>query len=207
MPVVIVQNWEERERRWGTRPDGFTVHASIEGRNAYAQWYHATFNAAAAVPDEYTTTSGDAFPVDADDAVAAIIAAAPNGVVHGRGTWWPAGKRLTVADLKVDVLPVVATPSTHDFSVYYATKAKITHVRDITTTSPVIRIGRAPGSLIKLDGLAWQHAIISVVDDTLTVTDLGGGVSVDGHAVKVAVVKQGATLTFGGCKFHVIVDP
>lgn len=193
MPIVIIQNWEERERGWGTRPDGFTVHASIEGRNAYAQWY--------------TTTSGNAFPVDADDAVAAVIAATSNGVVHGRGTWWPAGKRLTVADLKVDVLPVVATPSTHDFSVYYATKAKTTHVRDITTTSPVIRIGRAPGSLIKLDGLAWQHAIISVVGDILTVTDLGGGVSVDGHAVKVAVVKQGATLTFDGCKFRVIVDP
>lgn len=40
-----------------------------------------------------------------------------------------------------------------------------------------------------------------------TVTDLGGGVAVDGHAVKAAVVKQGATLTFDGCKFHVIVDP
>ena len=73
MPVVIVQNWMELERGWGTRPDGFTVHASVEARNTHAQWYHATFNASAVVPDEYTTTSGDAFPVDADDAVPILL--------------------------------------------------------------------------------------------------------------------------------------
>lgn len=213
MPVVIVQNWMELERGWGTRPDGFTVHASVEARNTHAQWYHATFNASAVVPDEYTTTSGDAFPVDADDAVAAAIAAAPNGVVNGNGTWWPVGKRLTIADVKVNagrrssVVTATATPSTHAFGIYYATKAKTTCLRSITTTAPVIKVGRAPGSAIKFDGLVWQHAVIGVDGATISVIDLGGGVAVDGCAVKVTTVKPGARLNFGTSKFYVVVDP
>ncbi len=28
--TVIIQNWEESERGWGTRPDGWTIHIDRE---------------------------------------------------------------------------------------------------------------------------------------------------------------------------------
>ncbi len=89
------------QRGWGVRPDGFTVHASVEACRVYVEWYHATFNTASEAPDEYTTTSGNAFSVDADDAVITAVTAAC-GVVHGRGSRWLAGKRITAADVRVD---------------------------------------------------------------------------------------------------------
>jgi len=64
MPKVFVQNWEESERGWGVRPDGFTVHISRDQRDAYVDWYNQTFNDLPEAPDEYTRISGDPFEIE-----------------------------------------------------------------------------------------------------------------------------------------------
>jgi hypothetical protein len=56
--LVVCQDWEESERGWGTRPDGFTLHLTEADRAAYVQGYYETFNNRPSAPDEYTRTSG-----------------------------------------------------------------------------------------------------------------------------------------------------
>ena len=84
MPMVIVQNWEESERGWGVRPDGFTIHISQAQRDAYVAWYNKTFNNLSSAPDEYTRVSGDPFAVDVPLAVYNLIAQKSMKVVEGR---------------------------------------------------------------------------------------------------------------------------
>jgi hypothetical protein len=71
MPKVIVQDWEESERGWGVRPDGFTFHLNAKDHEAYVKGFYGEFNNAKEVPDEYTRVSGD--PVELE--VAASIVA------------------------------------------------------------------------------------------------------------------------------------
>jgi hypothetical protein len=52
MPNVVIQNWEESERGWGVRPDGYTIHPNRAHRDAFVAWYYATFNNKAQAPDE-----------------------------------------------------------------------------------------------------------------------------------------------------------
>lgn len=63
---IICQDWEESERGWGVRPDGFTLHLTMEDRDAYVKGYNQTFNNEAEAPDEYTRTSGGARLVAVD---------------------------------------------------------------------------------------------------------------------------------------------
>lgn len=62
--TVFIQNWEESERGWGTRPDGFTVHTSFQQLTDYVSWYNKTFNNLSEAPDEYTRTSGKPIEVE-----------------------------------------------------------------------------------------------------------------------------------------------
>ena len=87
MPVIIVQEWEEREHGWGVRPDGYTLHASVAACAAavdarlrrQAEYY--TKRGVIGAPDEYTTTSGAAQPRDVSQAVVdAVVAAGPEGL-------------------------------------------------------------------------------------------------------------------------------
>lgn len=64
--TVFVQNWEESERGWGVRPDGFTVHVSREQRDEYVKWFNKTFNNESSAPDEYTRISGEPVEVAVD---------------------------------------------------------------------------------------------------------------------------------------------
>lgn len=59
--TVLVQEWEESERGWGTRPDGYSVHLSHEDRDKYVSGYNETFNNLDEAPDEYTRVSGDPY--------------------------------------------------------------------------------------------------------------------------------------------------
>jgi hypothetical protein len=61
---VIAQDWEESERGWGTRPDGFTLHLTAEACKAYVKDYYLKYNNKAVTPDEYTRTCGDPRPID-----------------------------------------------------------------------------------------------------------------------------------------------
>lgn len=38
MPQVIVQKWEESERGWGTRPDGYSIHPDDAARKRFMRW-------------------------------------------------------------------------------------------------------------------------------------------------------------------------
>ncbi len=90
--TVFVQNWEESERGWGTRPDGFTVHVDGAQLAAYVRWHNQTYNNLPEAPDEYTRTSGEPIEVEVDSELFDRIKSAtlvkrkdgtPKNSVHG----------------------------------------------------------------------------------------------------------------------------
>ena len=108
MPIVIVQNWEERERGWGSRPDGFTVSLTVADTHAHVAWYVKKYHTAPTVPDDYSAPSSEPFPVDADDDVYAALVkhkqANPGShVVWGAGSHWSRSqdKVLTRVDVRL----------------------------------------------------------------------------------------------------------
>lgn len=99
MPIIFVQNWEESERGWGTRPDGFTAHPNRAHRDAYVKWYYAEFNNQASVPDEYTRTSGEPIPVQVDKKLYTEIVARcakPDNAAWGKSRWFDPTKEFTL---------------------------------------------------------------------------------------------------------------
>lgn len=69
MPTVVVQKWEESERGWGVRPDGYSVHFSEEDLAKYLADHKARYLKAYGdrVPDEYDRPSGTPYRWDATD--------------------------------------------------------------------------------------------------------------------------------------------
>lgn len=63
LSTVVLQDWTEHERGWGTRPDGQTIHLTMEDRNEYVAGYNKEFNNEPSAPDEYTAADGDGRPV------------------------------------------------------------------------------------------------------------------------------------------------
>jgi hypothetical protein len=55
--AVVVQKWEESERGWGTRPDGYSVHLTESDRIAFIAEYWARMPSGPA-PDEYERPDG-----------------------------------------------------------------------------------------------------------------------------------------------------
>jgi hypothetical protein len=53
---VLVQKWEESERGWGTRPDGYSIHPDEAALERYLEAYYATLPKE--VPDEYERKCG-----------------------------------------------------------------------------------------------------------------------------------------------------
>lgn len=78
MPKVIRQNWEESERDWGQRPDGYSLHLSSEHRQSFIESYWATMPDA--VPDEYSRPDGDPVEVEVDDETYAQVKESTTGV-------------------------------------------------------------------------------------------------------------------------------
>lgn len=56
MHAVYAVNWTEHERGWGTRPDGHTLHSSLEEANRYIADYWDK-QPSGFVPDEYSAPS------------------------------------------------------------------------------------------------------------------------------------------------------
>ena len=71
MPTVIVQKWEESERGWGTRPDGYSLHKTEADRAAYVKAYWARMPDGA--PDEYSRPDGSPYSAEVDDEAFAKI--------------------------------------------------------------------------------------------------------------------------------------
>jgi hypothetical protein len=65
--LLVCQDWVERERGWGMRADGFTLHTSSDECKRYIQNYNAKYNNEASVPDEYTQASGEPRLVEVDE--------------------------------------------------------------------------------------------------------------------------------------------
>ena len=56
---VVCQRWEESERGWGVRPDGYSLHLTESDRQTFvkAYWDRMPDN----VPDEYLRPSGNPY--------------------------------------------------------------------------------------------------------------------------------------------------
>lgn len=105
MPTVYIQNWEESERGWGTRPDGFTIHPNKAACEQYIKDFYKKHNNLNYVPDEYTRTVGEPFEVQCTVAqynrvVAESLKPSPDGLtgkVWGRHKYFT-NRKLSLTD-------------------------------------------------------------------------------------------------------------
>lgn len=69
--TVFVQDWEESERGWGTRPDGFTLHLTMDAHKTYVEafWKRQKARLGEATPDEYTRTCGEPRAIDVNETI------------------------------------------------------------------------------------------------------------------------------------------
>ena len=76
MKIFVVQ-WEEKERGWGNRPDGWSLHVSADEYHRYAEQYRNSLPQP--LPEEYSVpveSSGlRAVDVPEDHAIARALAA------------------------------------------------------------------------------------------------------------------------------------
>jgi hypothetical protein len=99
--TVLGQDWVERERGWGMRPDGFTLHLTAEARNAYIKWYNETFNNLPYAPDEYTKAEGEAKLVQVSEKIyKKLLKHKDKHGLWGRGASWCPD---SLVDAKYDV--------------------------------------------------------------------------------------------------------
>ena len=68
---VVCQKWEESERGWGVRPDGFSLHLSHDGLRKYIKEYWDGMPDEA--PDEYSRPSGTPYEVGVAEEVVVKI--------------------------------------------------------------------------------------------------------------------------------------
>jgi hypothetical protein len=57
--LVLCQRWLESERGWGVRPDGYSIHPSVEALKEFVAKYNETLPKE--VPDEYSRPQGDPY--------------------------------------------------------------------------------------------------------------------------------------------------
>ena len=67
---VWVQKWEESERGWGTRPDGYTIHQEREHIASFLKEMRdreRAKNPSGGVPDEYSRPAGKPYLAEVTD--------------------------------------------------------------------------------------------------------------------------------------------
>ena len=62
---VLCQKWEESERGWGTRPDGYSLHLSEADRKCFIKEHWGRLPDE--VPDEYSRPSGTPYWCEVDE--------------------------------------------------------------------------------------------------------------------------------------------
>jgi hypothetical protein len=62
---VVCQRWLESERDWGCRPDGASLHLTVEDAKKYSKAYWDKMPKE--VPHEYSREDGEPFLIDVDD--------------------------------------------------------------------------------------------------------------------------------------------
>lgn len=66
MAIVYYQAWEESERGWGVKPDGFSLHLTLEDHKRYLEIHNASMPTDY-VPNVYERISGDVIEIEAPD--------------------------------------------------------------------------------------------------------------------------------------------
>lgn len=84
---VICQKWEELERGWGVRPDGFSLHLSFESLKRYIQDYWDGMPDSP--PDEYSRPDGHPYPVGVSNEVYLDLVESGDGRRYGSGVGYP----------------------------------------------------------------------------------------------------------------------
>lgn len=66
---VVVQKWEETERGWGCRPDGYSIHPDEAARKRYvaAHWESMKKEFGEEAPDEYDRPNGTPYEAEVDE--------------------------------------------------------------------------------------------------------------------------------------------
>ena len=89
MSIVWIQKWEETERGWGVRPDGYTIHKEREHIAAFLADMRTRESAGKPkgwVPEEYSRPDGEPFQANlSDSAVLQDLANSDHGL-WGHGT-------------------------------------------------------------------------------------------------------------------------
>lgn len=84
MAKLWVQKWEESERGWGTRPDGYTLHSKQEDITKFITEMRAREMAGQPdgyIPDEYSRPCGNPYEVEiADEKLVGKVKKSKNGV-------------------------------------------------------------------------------------------------------------------------------
>jgi len=75
---VVVQKWEESEKGWGIRPDGYSLHLNEEDRETYIKNYWDGMPNE--VQEEYSHPSGTPYLADVDEETYEKIKASPKGI-------------------------------------------------------------------------------------------------------------------------------
>lgn len=66
MKKVYLQHWEESERGWGIRPDGCSLHLTLEDRKKYIETIYEGRDISN-IPHEYERICGEPIEVDIKD--------------------------------------------------------------------------------------------------------------------------------------------
>lgn len=77
--TVVFQRWEESERGWGTRPDGYSLHLTKEDREAFIQEYWDR-QPKGEVPDEYSRPEGEPYFADIGPDLFTKLSNSKNGI-------------------------------------------------------------------------------------------------------------------------------
>lgn len=89
--TVICQAWLESERGWGQRPDGFTLHLTLDDCQNFITDFNEREkerNPSGVVPDEYSRPSGEPYLIEVDKAYLKLIKGSQFGI-YGQGTRAP----------------------------------------------------------------------------------------------------------------------
>ena len=73
MRKVYLQYWEESERGWGVRPDGCSLHLTLDEHKKYIKSIYDSREEDTEVPDEYERIVGEPIEVMVDPALFSII--------------------------------------------------------------------------------------------------------------------------------------
>jgi len=76
--LCVAQEWEEAERGWGVRPDGFSIHRSEEDRLAFIQSHWDSLPDDP--PDTYSRPAGPPTTTELTEAMSTLIGSS-------RGEW------------------------------------------------------------------------------------------------------------------------